>query len=440
MTGQITNTSPIFVFWFRRDLRFNDNAGLYHALTSSRPVLPLFIFDTDILSKIKDKTDRRVEFIRNALVELQTELERLENTLVVRYGRPPEVWEKLVTEYDIDSVYLNHDYEPYAIRRDDEVHKFLSSKGITVHSFKDQVIFEKDDISKNDGTPYTVYTPYMKKWKSKLKDFNIPHYPAEKHLSNCYKNNPQQIASLEELGFKGTGEDFPSEKIDEELIRNYHKTRNYPGINGTSRLSVHLRFGTVSIREIVRLAMNLNEAWLEELIWREFFMMILYHFPYVVDKPFKEKYEKIQWRNNEEDFGKWCQGNTGFPIVDAGMRELNSTGYMHNRVRMITANFLTKLLLTNWRWGERYFAEKLIDYELSSNNGNWQWAAGCGCDAAPYFRIFNPDTQIEKFDPELKYVKKWVPEFGSNDYVKPMIDYKAARERALVVYKHALKD
>lgn len=438
MTDQSNKTSPVSVFWFRRDLRFNDNAGLYHALKSGRSVLALFIFDTDILNKLKDKKDRRIEFIHNALLELKTKLEKSGSTFVIKQGRPLEVWKELLIEFKIGDVYLNHDYEPSAINRDDEVCKFLSSQGISFHSFKDQVIFEKNDILKNDGSPYTVYTPYLKKWKSEINDFNIPRYSCEKYFSNFCKSSPQKIVSLEELGFQGTEETFPCKEIDEELIRNYHKTRNYPGVNGTSRLSVHLRFGTVSIRELVQLAMNLNEAWLEELIWREFFMMILYYFPHVVHKPFKEKYEKIQWRNNDEDFKKWCEGEIGFPIVDAGMRELNSTGYMHNRVRMITANFLTKLLLIDWRWGERYFAEKLLDYELSSNNGNWQWAAGCGCDAAPYFRIFNPDTQIQKFDPKLKYVKKWVPEYGSNAYVKPMIDYKSARQRALVVYKEAI--
>lgn len=430
--------SGISVFWFRRDLRLNDNAGLFHALKSEFPVIPLFIFDSDILNNLKDKTDRRVEFIQNALVELQTELEKQGSSIVLEFGPPIEVWKQLVEEFKIEEVYFNHDYEPSAISRDNKVGKFLSSRGITVRSFKDQVIFEKDEIVKGDGSPYTVYTPYMKKWKSKITDFNLPHYPCEKHFSNFYKSSPKKIPTLEDLGFHRTEEHFPSKEIDQAIIRDYHKTQNYPGINGTSRLSVHLRFGTVSIRELVQMALNLNETWLNELIWREFFMMILYHFPHVVDTPFREKYQKIKWRNNKEEFKKWCEGKTGFPIVDAGMRELNSTGYMHNRVRMITANFLTKLLLIDWRWGERYFAEKLLDYELSSNNGNWQWAAGCGCDAAPYFRIFNPDTQVKKFDPELKYVKKWVPEYGTDDYVKPMIDYRSARERALVVYKKAI--
>ena len=440
MIGKDNSASQVSIFWFRRDLRLNDNAGLYHALNGQYPVLPLFIFDTDILTNLADKKDRRVEFIHNALAVLQTKLEKRGSSLLVIHGRPLEVWKQMSGDFDIAAVYLNHDYEPSAINRDNEVGKFLSSQGISVHSFKDQVIFEKDEIVKSDGSPYTVYTPYMKKWKSEIDDFNIEHFPCEKYFSNFYHCRRQKIPSLEELGFRGTGEAFPSKKIDEALIRDYHKTRNYPGINGTSRLSVHLRFGTASIREVLRAAMNLNEKWLEELIWREFFMMILYHFPHVVDRPFREKYQKIKWRNNEEEFRKWCEGKTGFPIDDTGMRELNATGYMHNRVRMITANFLTKLLLIDWRWGERYFAEKLLDYELSSNNGNWQWAAGCGCDAAPYFRIFNPDTQIKKFDPELKYVKKWVPEYESNDYVNPMIDYKSARQRALVVYKKAIQN
>ncbi len=439
MTSKQNQSPKISIFWFRRDLRLHDNMGLFHALRSGYPVLPLFIFDTDILSKLEDKTDRRVEFIHNALSELQSALQELGSDVVVKHGRSIDIWKKLATEYDIAEVYLNHDYEPHAINRDKEVRQFLTSQGISFHSFKDQVIFEKDDILKNDGSPYTVYTPYMRKWKSKINDFHIPHFPVEKHSSNFFKDASKQIISLEELGFKGRGEPFPSKEIDEEVIKDYHNTRDYPGIDGTSRLGVHLRFGTISIRELIRRAMNLNETWLEELIWREFFMMILYHFPQVVDKPFREKYERIEWRNNEVEFQKWCHGETGFPVVDAGMRELNSTGYMHNRVRMITANFLTKLLLIDWRWGERYFARKLLDYELSSNNGNWQWAAGCGCDAAPYFRIFNPDTQIKKFDPELKYIKKWVPEYGTEAYVKPMIDYKSARERAMAVYQRAAK-
>ena len=440
MTNKNNNSHKVSVFWFRRDLRLNDNAGLYHALKSEHPVLPLFIFDSDILDNLPDKTDRRVEFIRNALIELQSELEKHKSSLIVKHGHPVEIWKQLADEFELAEVYLNHDYEPAAINRDEAVNKFLSSRGIPVHSYKDQVIFEKDEIIKNDGSPYTVYTPYMKKWKSEINDFTVPHYPCEKFFFNFYKTQSQKIPKLEDIGFHGTGEGFPSKEIDEALIQNYHKTRNYPGINGTSRLSVHLRFGTVSIREIVRMAMNLNETWLNELIWREFFMMILFHFPHVVNRPFREKYENINWRNDKGEFKKWCEGETGFPIIDAGMRELNSTGYMHNRVRMVTANFLTKLVRIDWRWGERYFAEKLLDYELSSNNGNWQWAAGCGCDAAPYFRIFNPDTQIEKFDPELKYVKKWVPEYGTDAYVKPVIDYKSARQRALVVYKQALKE
>lgn len=433
-------SSKVNIFWFRRDLRLTDNAGLHHALKGKHPVMSLFILDTDILDQLQDRVDRRVEFIRKTLLELQSALKKLSSTLVVKYGKPIKVWRELVSEFEIAEVFLNHDYEPYAIKRDEEVRKFLSSKGVSFHSYKDQVIFEQHDVFKNDGSPYTVYTPYMKKWKAKLDEVGVPDYPIKKYSVNFNKSSPLQILSLEEMGFEGTGDSFPPAKIDEDVINNYHNKRDYPGSEGTSRLSMHLRFGTVSIRELVRLAMNLNETWLEEIIWREFFMMILYHFPHVVDKPFKMKYERIKWRNNEDEFEQWCEGKTGFPIVDAGMRELNKTGYMHNRVRMITANFLTKLLLIDWRWGERYFARKLLDYELSSNNGNWQWAAGCGSDAAPYFRIFNPHTQIKKFDPDLKYIKRWVPEYGTDAYVKPMIDYSAARQRAFAVYKKALKE
>jgi deoxyribodipyrimidine photo-lyase len=427
------------IFWFRRDLRLEDNVGLYHALKGRHPVIPLFIFDSEILDHLNDRRDRRVSFIWERLVHLKKQLRKCGSSILTVHGKPIEIWQKIVKEYDIKEVYTNHDYEPYANQRDSEIKKYLESQGILFKSYKDQVIFEKNDILKNDGKPYTVYTPYMKKWKEKLNSESMFNYNTEKLFSNFVQKQNFEIIPLEEINFKKTDHQWPPIEIDEDLIKKYHQTRNFPGIKGTTRISVHLRFGTVSIRKLVRTVLKLNETWLNELIWREFFMMILYHFPHVVENPFKSNYQKIKWINDEKNFSKWCTGMTGYPIVDAGMRELNKTGFMHNRVRMITANFLTKLLLTDWRWGEQYFAKKLLDYELTSNNGNWQWAAGCGCDAAPYFRIFNPESQISKFDPDLKYINRWIPELNSEEYPKPIEDYKFARERALAVYEHSLK-
>ncbi|NIW78174.1 MAG: deoxyribodipyrimidine photo-lyase, partial [Calditrichae bacterium] len=327
----------------------------------------------------------------------------------------------LLKENSIAEVYTNYDYEPYAIKRDKEVQKLLRSKNVAFHTFKDQVIFEKSEILTHQETPYTIYTPYQKRWKENLSGEQLKSFPSEKRKDSFVKLSPQPMPGLEEIGFESVDGEFPSKTVREEIIENYHRQRDYPGIDGTSRLGVHLRFGTVSVRRLVRRGLELNETWLDELIWREFYMMILWHFPHVVDQPFKSKYAKIPWRNNEQEFERWCQGKTGYAMVDAGMRELNQTGYMHNRVRMVTASFLTKHLLIDWRWGERYFARKLLDYELASNNGNWQWAAGCGCDAAPYFRIFNPTTQIKKFDPEHQYIKKWIPELKRNDYPAPIV-------------------
>lgn len=433
------STQKHSVFWFRRDLRLEDNTGLYHALKGEWPVIPLFIFDSEILDKLNDKQDRRVNFIWERLTHMQKKLKKLGSSLLTFHGKPIEIWSKVVKEYDIKVVYTNHDYEPYAIQRDSNVKKYLESHSIQFKTYKDQVVFEKDDILKNDGNPYTVYTPYMRKWKEKLNSESLFLHSTEKFLSNFSQKHNFEIIPLEKMNFERINNKWRPAEIDEDLIKKYHKTRNFPAIQGTTRISVHLRFGTVSIRELVRMAAELNETWLNELIWREFFMMILYHFPHVVERPFKSKYQKIKWINDKEKFNKWCNGLTGYPIVDAGMRELNKSGFMHNRVRMITANFLTRLLLIDWRWGEQYFAENLLDYELSSNNGNWQWAAGCGCDAAPYFRIFNPESQISKFDPDLKYINKWIPELNSDEYPKPIVDYKFARERALSVYEHSLK-
>jgi deoxyribodipyrimidine photo-lyase len=428
----------INIFWFRRDLRLEDNAGLYEALKRALPVLPLFIFDQNILNALKDKLDARVTFIHQCCDTLNKALSRLNTRLEVKHGDPEDIFKQLLKKYHIETVYTNYDYEPYAIERDEKIKNILSKENVQLRAFKDQVVFEKAEILKSNDDPYTVYTPYSKRWRSQLTTEQIAPYPSEKYLKNIFKQTPAEIPDMTVMGFKKSNVPFPERKISEEIIKKYDETRNYPGIAGTSRLGIHLRFGTMSVREAVRQAIELNDVWLSELIWREFFMMILWHFPHVVDRPFKKKYEAIPWREDQKGFERWCHGESGYPIVDAGMRELNESGYMHNRVRMITASFLTKHLLIDWRLGEKYFAEKLLDYELASNNGNWQWAAGCGVDAAPYFRIFNPYTQAEKFDPKNEYIKKWVPEFSSDSYPKPMVDHKSARQRALDVYADAL--
>jgi deoxyribodipyrimidine photo-lyase len=431
--------SNITLFWFRRDLRLHDNCGLYHALKHKTPVLPVFIFDKNILGQLEDTNDARVEFIHKTLKEMDITLRKKGAGILVTHGYPEEVFARLIKEYHITAVYTNHDYEPYAINRDDQVKRMLKDKDIPFHTFKDQVIFEKDEILTQSGKPYTVYTPYQKKWQEQLTVEILSPFPSENLLENLYTGPIKVMPELQDIGFKKSGLDFPGKELSENIISEYDQKRNFPGINGTSRLGIHLRFGTVSIRQLVRSAMELNDTWLSELIWREFFMMILSQYPHVVDSSFRPQYDTIPWRNNEEEFQKWCEGQTGYPIVDAGMRELNTTGFMHNRVRMITASFLTKHLLIDWRKGERYFARKLLDYELASNNGNWQWAAGSGCDAAPYFRIFNPETQIKKFDAQYTYIKKWVPEFDQDRYPKPIVDHKFARERALSIYSSALK-
>ncbi|HVZ97409.1 MAG TPA: deoxyribodipyrimidine photo-lyase, partial [Chitinophagaceae bacterium] len=366
-------------------------------------------------------------------------MEQGKSALRVYYGTPPEVFEKLIKEYDVQSVFTNHDYEPYAIKRDNEIKKLLSKSGIIFNTYKDQVIFEKDEVLKDDGKPYTVFTPYSKKWKSLLTPFYVKSYPVEKYSDNFLRQSPEKIPSLESMGFGDTGRKFPSKNPGDELLRHYDTTRDFPAINGTSHLGVHLRFGTISIRRLVAKAKEANAVFLNELIWREFYSSILWHFPYVGHhQSVKPAYDNIKWRNNEKEFDLWKKGQTGYPIVDAGMRELNQTGYMHNRVRMIVAGFLVKDLLIDWRWGEAYFAEKLLDFELASNNGGWQWAAGCGCDAAPYFRVFNPELQTKKFDSGLAYIKKWVPEFGEPAYPKPIVDHAEAKERCIRVYRAAV--
>ena len=432
--------SKVSIFWFRRDLRLHDNAGLYHALKSGNPVLPVFIFDRNILDKLEDKKDRRVEFIHGVISEMQTKLLELGSNLLVKYGIPEEVFPALMNEYDVSAIYTNHDYETYAHERDGEVREYAMSEGVEFHTYKDHVIFEKNEVLSGAGTPYTVFTPYSRKWKEKLNEFYLKSYPVEEYVDNFLKANETPIPSLEEMGFQKVDGFFPSKEVSENIIKNYAETRNFPAIEGTSRLSIHLRFGTVSIRALARKAKELSETWLSELIWRDFYSSILYHFPHVGQgHAFRREYEKIEFRNNEDEFQKWCEGKTGYPIVDAGMREMNATGFMHNRVRMITASFMIKHLLIDWRLGEAYFAKKLNDYDFASNNGGWQWAAGSGCDAAPYFRVFNPKLQTEKFDKSLEYIKKWVPELNSLDYPQPMVDHDFARKRVLEVYQKALK-
>ncbi len=432
--------NPVSIFWLRRDLRLHDNAGLFQALNSPWPVLPIFIFDTGILDSLEDKKDARVEFIYEALKKIQEQLSRFGSTMDVRYGKPEEIFRQLIKDYEVKAVYTNNDYEPYAIKRDDHIKILLEKNNISFYSFKDQVIFEKKEIVKDDGLPYTVFTPYSKKWKSGLGPKSFESYNTEEHFDRFLKQPVKPFPELADLGFERTGTEFPPGDWDPNLILKYKEQRDIPSIRGTSRLSVHLRFGTISIRELAKNAGELNETFLNELIWREFYQMILWHFPRVVDLAFKPAYDHIKWRNNEQEFEAWCEGRTGYPIVDAGMRELNTTGFMHNRVRMIVASFLSKNLLIDWRWGEAYFAKKLLDYDLAANNGGWQWAAGAGCDAAPYFRIFNPYLQTEKFDPQLKYIKQWVPEWQEFNYPPPIVDHVVARKRCLDVYGKALKE
>ncbi|MDQ3110090.1 MAG: DNA photolyase family protein [Bacteroidota bacterium] len=429
--------SQVIIFWFRRDLRLEDNAGFYHALKQGKPVLPLFIFDADILDRLEDKTDRRVNFIHQQIEELNAQLKKQGSGMLVKHGSPLEIWKKLTKEYSISAVYTNNDYEPYARKRDKEVRELLKEDGIGFFKAKDQVIFERNEVVKDDGKPYTVFTPYKNKWRAKLEPFHYKPYPSEKYFKNLFLFSGN-VPSLEKIGFLRSNYSFPAKKVSDELISAYKETRDIPSIDATSHLSIHLRFGTVSIRKLFAQALTISETWTNELIWREFYQQILWHFPHVAEKTFKPQFERIPWRNDENDFQKWCEGKTGYPLVDAGMRELNATGFMHNRVRMVTAGFLTKHLLIDYRWGETYFAVRLLDYDLASNNGGWQWAAGTGTDAAPYFRIFNPAEQQKKFDPDFLYIKKWVPEFGTANYPEPMVDHKFARERCLTVYKKGL--
>ena len=429
------------VFWFRRDLRLEDNAGLYHALKGEHPVAPLFIFDRNILDKLENKEDRRVAFIHAALADIQEGLVKNGSSLIVYYGTPEEAFRDLLEKHTVGAVFTNQDYEPYARERDEKIGGFLRARGVAFHTYKDQVIFEKEEVLKEDGTPYTVFTPYSKRWKAKLTTFYAKSYPTTKYMDRLWKADARALPTLRSMGFKETGFTFPPISVRQRLITHYGETRDFPATPGTSGMGVHLRFGTVSIRELVRKAEAWSDVYLGELIWREFYQMILWHFPRVGrGEAFRKQYDLIRWRNNEQEFDRWCKGMTGYPIVDAGMRELNETGHMHNRVRMVTASFLTKHLLIDWRWGEAYFAERLLDFDLAANNGNWQWAAGSGCDAAPYFRVFNPTLQTQKFDKDLRYIRKWVPELDSLEYPAPMVEHEMARKRCLEVYARAVKE
>ncbi len=426
------------IFWFRRDLRLSDNAGLFYALNDGLPVLPIFIFDKNILGKLEDRTDARVSFIHDQITNLHDSLQQRNAGLKVLFTTPQLAFEELLTEYDIEAVYTNRDYEPYALERDSKISALLKKKAVQFFTFKDQVIFERGEILNGQGEPYKVFTPYKNQWLKKYSGLALKPYPSEGMLHKLVPKEDFEVPSLREMGFSESSLDMPSATMNEEIIRSYSEKRDYPSIKGTSKLGVHFRFGTISIRQAVAVASEKSEVWLSELIWREFYMMILAHFPHVVNHSFKPQYDRIPWLNDEGQFEKWCDGQTGYPIVDAGIRELNSTGYMHNRVRMIVASFLTKHLLIDWRWGEAYFAQKLLDFELASNNGGWQWAAGTGTDAQPYFRVFNPESQQKKFDPNFEYIKKWVPEYGSSQYPDPIVDHKMARVRAIEIYKSAL--
>lgn len=431
------NKEKVSIFWFRRDLRLEDNRGLYEALCGDYPVVPIFIFDKNILNKL-DESDARVTFIYKCLGLINEKLNKIDCSLHTFFDTPEKAWSEIIKTYNIQEVYTNEDYEPYALMRDKKVEALLSKNNILFHKFNDQNIFSKDEVLKKDATPYTVYTPYKNKWLEKLSPKKLSVYKSEKKLHHILKVSAK-LHSMKELGFKESEIKTPKRIIKKKIIEQYHLTRDIPSINGTSLLGVHLRFGTISTRKLASIAFHTNKTWLNEIIWREFFSQILYYFPHVENAPFREKYSSIEWRNNKKEFKLWCEGRTGFPLVDAGMRELNKTGHMHNRVRMLVASFLIKDLLIDWRWGEKYFSSKLLDYDMASNNGNWQWAAGTGCDAAPYFRIFNPTTQLKKFDPDLAYVKKWIPEYGTNDYPQEIVDHKEAYHRAIYTYNKAIK-
>lgn len=442
------NNPRLTFFWFRRDLRLDDNAGLYHALRSPYPVIPVFIFDTNILNKLDNRQDARVSFIYDTVQRLRQQLEARGSALLIKYGDPVEVWQELASTYQIQAVFTNRDYENYALQRDTTVKQLLENKGIAFQTYKDHVIFEGKEVVKNNGEPYSIFTPYANQWRKKLQSrttdsnelFYLKLYPTKKYFNNFCKIDTTEVPSLAQMGFERSDIQISEAAIDETIVEHYDQTRETPAnTHGTTRLGIHLRFGTVSVRQCAQVATRLNPTFLNELIWRDFYAMILANFPRVETQAFRPAYDAIKWRNDEAEFQKWCDGKTGYPLVDAGMRQLNATGFMHNRVRMVVASFLTKHLLIDWRWGEAYFAKKLLDFDLASNNGGWQWASGSGTDAAPYFRVFNPLAQQEKFDKDGRYIKKWLPEYATTRYPKPIVEHTAARNRCLETYKSTLQ-
>jgi len=429
---------PIALCWLRRDLRLHDNAALYYALKSGYPVLVVFVFDRLILDQLEDRRDRRVEFIHTEIHRINKELMAMGSGVVARYGEPLDVLQQLTQEYTVAEVYANYDYEVYAKERDAQVRDRLAERGIEFYTSKDHALLDHDEVLTGSGSPYTVFTPYSNNWLNKLDDFQLQSYPTESYFQHFCRIAPPEIPTLEAMNFKPLGESYPKPTVSAELLQAYQKMRDYPAQAGTSELGIHLRFGTISIRDLARQAKATSLTFLKELAWRDFYFQVLDHFPHVEKHAFRREYDRIQFRNNEAEFERWCAGETGYPIVDAGMRQLNETGWMHNRVRMIVASFCIKHLLIDWRWGEAYFARKLRDFDLAANNGGWQWAAGSGVDAAPYFRVFNPTLQAQKFDPKGEYIRKWVPEFNSFGYPAPMIDHAFARQRAIDTYKREL--
>lgn len=428
----------INICWLRRDLRLHDNAALYYSLKEGAPVLLLFIFDKKILDDLADPKDARVTFIYQQLQEISHQLQMYGSSILIKYGTPEEAWNDVLASYDIKGVYTNHDYEPYAKERDNSLAEYLLSENVSFQTFKDQVIFDKDEVIKADGKPYTVFTPYFRQWYKQLTEFYLKSYPVERYLKNLLQTKPSEFPTLSSLGFETSEQEFPGKNFEKKLAA-YEKRRDFPADDATSRLGIHLRFGTVSIREAAATALEAKATtWLSELAWRDFYMMILWHFPQTATRSFKPAYDNIKWRNDEKEFEAWKNGKTGYPLVDAGMNQLNQTGYMHNRVRMVVGSFLTKHLLIDWRWGEAYFAEKLLDYDMASNVGGWQWACGCGNDAAPYFRVFNPELQAKRFDPQNEYIYRWAPEYRQQVHTKPIVEHTFARERILKVFKEAL--
>lgn len=442
----------IAIHWMRRDMRLHDNRTLLAALDSGLPVLVAFLFDQEILDRLDNARDRRVTFIHREALSLKAELHKAGGDLLMDHGNPTTVWANWIKQLsenglNVREVHVGRDYEPYAQERDRKLSNWFNQQGIAFKGTKDSVIFEKNEVTKDDGKPYTVFTPYSKKWRKALQasDYasaNSAERLSQQPLVGVDEMAHKQVPTLEEMGFENVWEEgvlIPPSVVEDQLLKSYGDQRDFPSVAGTSRLSVHLRFGTVSIREALRQGLATSEKWTTELIWRDFYQTIVYHFPHSATDSFRPAYDAIPWLNNEEQFEAWCQGKTGYPLVDAGMRELAQTGFMHNRVRMVVASFLCKHLLIDWRWGERFFARHLLDFDLASNAGGWQWAAGSGCDAAPYFRVFNPTSQLQKFDKDLIYVRKWVPEYGTSLYPEPIVDHAMARVRAIETYRSVLK-